>query len=303
MSDLVLKNGFTRFKEMGGAFYNLFVDADGFMVWRPYEVFETRCSIDISKFPYDTQSCNITFVVWSYGSSEVRISNSSRGVDFFLYEDNSVWTVISTKYEINLVKSESEITFSLELQRKPQYYVMNMIIPIVCLGLMSLLVFIIPVDAGEKMSYSITVFLSFAVFLTTISGELPVNSESISMLSFYLILQMLAGVLVLVISAIELRLHHRKATTGIPKFYLKIVAIEQYLRCKKTCRSTMKSKVGVNVKPEEGAGRYNDDNDKTEEGHPDMDWGDVTSAIDFFSFWVFLVVNISLTGFLFAYIS
>lgn len=299
----MLKNGFTRFKEMGGAFYNIMVNNGGMVTWKPYEVFETRCSIDITKFPYDRQSCDITFIVWSYGIAEVNINTSMGGIDFYEFEENSVWTVVSTKSKLGIIGSESEITFSLEFQRKPQYYVMNMIIPIICMGFMGLLVFLIPVDAGEKMSYSITVFLAFAVFLTMISGELPVNSESISMLSFYLILQMLTGALVLVISAIQLRLHHRKGTAGIPRFYLRIVFLAQYLRCKKPCCSSRKKNEVVNVGTIEVCHNKEDEKTKDLSGESDLEWSDVTSAIDFVCFWVFFIANISVTVFLFAYIA
>ncbi|XP_061171696.1 acetylcholine receptor subunit beta-like [Saccostrea echinata] len=294
--DLVLKNGFTKFKEMGGDFYYVHVGNDGLVQWRPYEVFETRCSIDITRFPYDKQTCNIIFIVWSYVSVEVSITKSSGGLVFYEYEENSVWTVESTSNVISNYGTESQITFILNLKRKPQYYVMNMIIPVICLGILSLLVFIIPADAGEKMGYSVTVLLSFAVFLTMISAELPVNSESTSFLSFYLILQMVIGAFILVITAVQLRLHHRKSSVGIAKFFIYIVKFEQFLRCKKSCRSSNTT----DVKPMDCS---DDNKDEVVSDDSDIDWNDVTSAIDFLCFWIFLLGNTALTIFLFAYIT
>ncbi|XP_062592342.1 acetylcholine receptor subunit alpha-like [Saccostrea cucullata] len=294
--DLVLKNGFQKFKEMGGDFYYVNVGSDGMVQWKPYEVFETRCSMDITRFPYDKQTCEITFIVWSYVSIEVSILKSSGGLVFFEYEENSVWTVESTKETIKNAGAESELTFTLNLKRKPQYYVLNMIIPVICLGILSLLVFIIPADAGEKMGYSVTVLLSFAVFLTMISAELPVNSESTSFLSFYLILQMVIGASILVITAIQLRLHHRKNTFGIAKFFIYIVKLEQILRCRKSCCSP---KNITNIEPMDG----NDDNKDKVSNDLDIDWSDVTSAIDFLCFWIFLLGNTILTIFLFAYLT
>nr|XP_011448925.2 acetylcholine receptor subunit beta [Crassostrea gigas] len=287
--DIVLKNGFTKFKEMGGSFYYVSVDSSGYVSWYPYEVFETRCSIDITHFPYDKQTCKIVFIVWSYSVNQVEIEKSPNGVDYYEFEENSVWTILDTESIVNKDKYESEIIFKIELQRKPKYFVMNMILPVLCLSLLSLLVFLIPVDAGEKMGYSITVFLSFAVFLSIISAELPVNSESTSTLSFYLVLQMGVGTLVLVISAIQLRLHHRKTTADMSQIFRKMVKLDRCLRCKSGC--CLSKKVRAIEKNEiEEQGIHTDD---------DIEWTDVTSAIDFFGFWLFFIFNIVVTSYLF----
>lgn len=274
---------------MGGSFYYVSVDSSGYVSWYPYEVFETRCSIDITHFPYDKQTCKIVFIVWSYSVNQVEIEKSPNGVEYYEFEENSVWTILDTESIVNKDKYESEIIFKIELQRKPKYFVMNMILPVLCLSLLSLLVFLIPVDAGEKMGYSITVFLSFAVFLSIISAELPVNSESTSTLSFYLVLQMGVGTLVLVISAIQLRLHHRKTTADMSQIFRKMVKLDRCLRCKSGC--CLSKKVRAIEKNEiEEQGIHTDD---------DIEWTDVTSAIDFLCFWLFFIFNIVVTSYLF----
>lgn len=97
---------------------------------------------------------------------QIEISKSSNGIKFYEYEENGIWKIIDTSWNIEKHKAVSEIIFNIKLQRKPLYYVMNIILPVAFLGFLNILVFVIPVDAGEKMSFSVTVFLSFAVFLT-----------------------------------------------------------------------------------------------------------------------------------------
>lgn len=281
---------------MGGSFYYVYVYNSGDVTWKPYEVFETRCAIDITYFPYDKQTCEIIFIVWSYSVDEVAIHKSSNGIDFYEYEENSVWTVLYTESTINKDKYESEIIFTIYLQRKPRYYLMNIILPVLCLGLLSLLVFLIPVDGGEKMGYSITVFLSFAVFLSIISSELPVNSESTSILSFYLVLQMVIGTLELVISAIQLRLHHRKKTADMSQIYIKIVKLDKGLRCKSWGSCSRKVRVSANKIKKIEVSEVPDADHDTETR---IEWSDVTSAIDFLSFCTIFIINISITLYLF----
>lgn len=293
---MVLKNGFTRFQELGGDFYYLAINYTGDVFWYPYEVFQTRCAIDITYFPYDEQVCDISFIIWCYSANEVLITKSSRGINLYEYEENAIWTIADSYSKVKQESFESQITFTVVLQRKPQYYVLNLILPIVCLGFLSQLVFIVPTEAGEKMSYAVTVFLALAVFLTMINAELPQNSESTPILSIYLVLQMLSAALVLVISALQLRLHHRKNTVAIPRLFKCIVNVERCLRCVKVCCCSSNKTHAVTCVEKIDPGEENLEN-------TGVDWGDVTSAIDFFCFWIFLILNVSVTMFLFLYVS
>ncbi|XP_048745961.1 neuronal acetylcholine receptor subunit alpha-6-like [Ostrea edulis] len=283
--DLVLKNGFKKFEELGGTFYYLSVFHDGTVIWLPFNVFESRCSMDITYFPFDTQTCDIKFVTWSHYVEQIDIQKSSDGIQFYEYEQNSVWDLIDTSSGIQKEQRESQVKFTLKLRRKPLYYVMNIILPVVFLGYLNILVFVIPVDAGEKMSFSVTVFLSFAVFLTIISTLLPTSSENTPIIAKYLIIQLIYGVIALIISAFQLRLHHRNEAEEIPTFWIKVVQLQRKLRCKRT-RKVDALETNLNEKVA-----------KTEENGPDVvvGWNHVASSIDFFAFWTFMITNILIT--------
>ena len=184
--DFVLKNGFAEFKELGGSFYYVVLAFDGTIIWKPYQVFQSQCSIDVTYFPFDTQTCNIQFTMWSHYTYQVTLSSSSSSVEMDDYKVNKVWKITSTSQNIDNSGSNSIVTYTLNLKRKPGFYVGNLVTPILFLGVLNILVFIIPADAGEKMSYCVTVALGFIVFLTIISSELPANSDSTPYLSKYL---------------------------------------------------------------------------------------------------------------------
>ncbi|XP_061189901.1 acetylcholine receptor subunit alpha-L1-like [Saccostrea echinata] len=288
--DLVLKNGFKKFEELGGSFYYLAIYYTGEVSWWPYHVFESRCSMDITHFPFDTQTCDIKFITWSHFADQIEISKSAKGIQFYEYEANGVWDILNTSSEIKKEHEESEIKFTITLQRKSQYYIMNIILPVVFLGCLNILVFVIPVDAGEKMSFSVTVFLSFAVFLTIISTLLPSNSDNTPILAMYLIIQLVYGVIALVISALQLRLHHRDDSEEISAYWVKIVQLQRKLRCKGTQKFNV-----VEVKPFD-MNLNEKDGLKTVDDHSEghvvtCGWNHVASSIDFFAFWSFLVSN------------
>lgn len=280
---MVLKNSVQTVKELGGDFYYLSVTSDGLVRWLPFQVFESKCAIDITFFPFDDQTCYITVHSWSFSKYEVNVTHfDDFPVKFYDFVENSVWSIVSTGSSASPESEvDSEVTFILHLRRKPLYYVMNLILPVVLLGVLNLLVFVIPADAGEKMSFAMTVFLSFAVFLSIISMQLPVNSEKTSLVGSYLVFQMTLGVGTIVISSFQLRLHYRKADRKVGRFYRGIVKVERFLRCKQRCCRSRK------VSALEG---------ETEESDEDteyvVDWNAVSSAIDFVSFWTMLVFEV-----------
>ncbi|XP_061189916.1 neuronal acetylcholine receptor subunit alpha-6-like [Saccostrea echinata] len=289
--DLVLKNGFKKFEELGGNFYYLSINYEGSVLWLPFHVFESRCSMDITHFPFDTQKCDIKFITWSHFADQIEITKSTKGIQFYEYETNGVWDIVDTSSEIKKEMSESEVTFTVRLRRKSQYYILNIILPIVFLGYLNMLVFVIPVDAGEKMSFCVTVFLAFAVFLTIISTLLPTTSDHTPILAMYLIVQLIYGVIALIISAFQLRLHHRDNENEIPPCWVKVVLLQRKLRCKKT-NTTKVDALDSNLNEKEGFNTMQPNN-----GDPEVmcEWKHVSSSIDFFAFWSFFISNILIT--------
>ena len=64
-------------------------------------------------------------------------------------------------------------SFTLILQRRPQYYLLNIIIPSVVLAILSTLTFAVPVDSGEKLSLGISILLAFSVFMLILQDNTP----------------------------------------------------------------------------------------------------------------------------------
>ena len=277
--DIFLVNGFKKFTELGGPFYYIEVDHEGGVSWVPFEVFESRCSLDTKYFPFDGQSCSIMFSVWTHSVEEVKIRQSKKGIIYDRsYQENSVWTVVSTDYMVDEDALDSNILFTFYIERKPLYYITNIILPIVFLGFLNGLVFVIPAESGEKIGYSVTIFLSLVVFITIIGTLLPVNSVSVSVLGVYLVLQVAMGVVIIVISTVQLRLHHRGPDIPVRGVFLRLGRIR-----KPYCTTTkVDSIANEDVLPE---------NKKCSE----LSWSEVVMSLDFICFWTFIVIYILIT--------
>lgn len=289
--DLALQNGFKELEELGSKFVLCQVSFDGSVVWMPFEVFETRCDVNIKYFPFDQQNCTLKFVVWSHSIHEINITAGIQGLNLEVFE-NGEWEIVGQNSFSDLESFEARVSFSMRLQRKPLYIVLNIIMPVVFLSVLNLFVFMLPADSGEKMGYSITVFLSFAVFLTIVSDSLPDNSEDVPLLSVYLILQLSVGTLTVIVTSLQLRLNFRDENTEMLCIYKIIVRIARVLQCKSCskCRGKTCNRVKTEVEelPEKKA---------EDESEPDdISWKDVSSAIDFLLFCFFTLFFIICTS-------
>ncbi|CAC5400089.1 CHRNN [Mytilus coruscus] len=172
--DVSLQNGFSELEELGSKFIQVYVQSSGYIMWRPFQVFETKCNLDSKYFPFDEHKCHIIFVSWSHSSEEIVLTQTSNGIELSdELESHGEWKITSSSATSEFKSLVSSVKFTIVIKRKPLYMIMNIILPIILLALLELFTFKIPADTGERLGYTITVWLSFAVFLTIVSDSLP----------------------------------------------------------------------------------------------------------------------------------
>ena len=67
-------------------------------------------------------------------------------------------------------------------KRKPDFYGLNMILPVLLLAVMAVFVFMLPAESGEKISFSLTVLLAFVVLMTILGDKMPSTADHTSLL-------------------------------------------------------------------------------------------------------------------------
>ncbi|XP_048731357.2 neuronal acetylcholine receptor subunit alpha-3-like [Ostrea edulis] len=219
---------------IGRIYYN------GEVNWIPAGLIQTLCSVNMYKFPFDTQECSFSLVPWGYIPLETKLVpyNNMSYADITYYSSNAEWDLEKTvmkRFRIggydNLVKVQ------VNLKRKSLYFVINMLAPMLLLSLLNPLVFSLPVDSGERVSYAMTIFLSFAVFMTLLSENIPRSSEPMSLLSYFLIVTMLKSTLICVLTVVNLNLHFKDPTSEVSRkalFILNVMRLQcLYKLCKK----------------------------------------------------------------------
>jgi len=147
--------------------------------------------VDITYFPFDSQRCKLKFGSWTYPKSQVDLVNQSGLVDVELYTTNGEWMLKSWEIERNEIKYPigtdwyPDVTVILVIQRRILYYILNIIFPCFWLNVLSVLTFCLPPDAGEKITLSITVLLSYSVFMLLVAESMPPTSEFVPLIGEY----------------------------------------------------------------------------------------------------------------------
>ena len=165
----------------------------GRIIWSFGGNFATTCQLDITYFPFDKQKCSIEIKNWSYTQMAVNLFSMTDTIDTDDMYPNGEWNVRRTGVDVTPYTKDSHpgktfprIRFSLYLDRKSAYYIMNVVTPCIFCIAISLLVFWLPPESGEKVTLGITVLLAFSVFQLTVASNTPVTSDFTPLLSTYI---------------------------------------------------------------------------------------------------------------------
>ncbi len=162
----------------------------GEIVWKPPAIYKSSCKINVEWFPFDEQSCDMKFGSWTYDGYQVDLKHVDQvrgsnvvdvGIDLKEFYLSVEWDILAvpafrneeyytsqaeqdqdlsdhepnddgTAYQGKLL---TDITFFMTLRRKTLFYTVNLIIPCVGISFLTVLVFYLPSDSGEKVRPSV----------------------------------------------------------------------------------------------------------------------------------------------------
>ena len=61
------------------------INSSGTVHWEPGGVFKTMCVIDITYYPFDDQTCRLTFGAWSYHTAKMNLTNMFDAINLDSY--------------------------------------------------------------------------------------------------------------------------------------------------------------------------------------------------------------------------
>ncbi|XP_053434567.1 neuronal acetylcholine receptor subunit alpha-6 [Nycticebus coucang] len=205
---------------------------NGMITWTPPAIFKSSCPMDITFFPFDHQNCSLKFGSWTYDKAEIDLLIIGSKVDMNEFWGNSEWEIIDAsgyKHDIKYNCCEeiyTDITYSFYLRRLPMFYTINLIIPCLLISFLTVLVFYLPSDCGEKVTLCLSVLLSLTVFLLVITETIPSTSLVVPLVGKYLLFTMIFVTLSIAVTVFVLNIHHRTPATHTMHSWVQVVFLQ-----------------------------------------------------------------------------
>lgn len=173
---------------------NLVLHNDGRVVLWYQEIMRTFCTIDAHNYPFDKQHCHILICVAIHKTKHAIIKRLHYHKARFF--KNYQWDVDMEGIRESEDNSGRSLTRAkLLLRRKIKISTIALMVPPAIFTVVSIFVFLLPAESGEKVSLATTLFLSIIVYLVELDKLTPKNSESMPLVTIYLLtLTTLSGI-------------------------------------------------------------------------------------------------------------
>ncbi|XP_062337553.1 acetylcholine receptor subunit gamma [Osmerus eperlanus] len=243
LPDIILENNVDGQFEVA-LYCNALVSPDGCVYWLPPAIYRSACSITVNYFPFDWQNCTMVFRSQTYSANEIELvltEEDGQSVEWVVidpeaFTENGEWVirhrpakkVINPGYSRDELEHQ-EVVFFLIIQRKPLFYIINILIPCVLFSSLGLLVYFLPAKAGgQKCTMSIATLLGQTVFLFLIAKKVPETSKAVPLIGKYLMFVMSVTTMVVMNCVVVLNVSLRtpnthKMTDRVRKILLNIL--------------------------------------------------------------------------------
>ncbi|XP_062234767.1 5-hydroxytryptamine receptor 3A-like [Platichthys flesus] len=160
------------------------------------QVLTSTCRMQIYNFPFDTQSCNLTFKSFIHSDEEIKlvhhlssaeITEESRDVMRIQSEWLFINITVSSITENIYLHNQTSVIYTVNMKRRSALYIVNFIMPILFLLCLDLSSFMISDSGGEKLGFKITVLLAITVMQLILNEILPSSSDRIPLIAVYCI--------------------------------------------------------------------------------------------------------------------
>ncbi|XP_027219384.1 acetylcholine receptor subunit beta-like 1 isoform X2 [Penaeus vannamei] len=221
---------------------NVLIYPYGEVLWVPPAIYQSSCTIDVTYFPFDQQTCLMKFGSWTFNGDQVSLTlyNDKNYVDLSDYWKSGTWDIVEVPAFLNVIPSEkgateTDITFYITIRRKTLFYTVNLILPTVLISFLCILVFYLPAEAGEKVTLGISILLSLVVFLLLVSKILPPTSLVLPLIAKYLLFTFVMNTVSILVTVVIINWNFRGPRTHrmpnwIRAVFLKFLPIMLFMK-------------------------------------------------------------------------
>ena len=279
---LVVTNSVDRIITLHEIASEVLYESDGMAYWKPGNVMKTSCYIEIPAYPFDAHFCRIHIAPWG-DSYETVLVTPDKAIVKDLYSENMEWALTDTYTGVGVFNPKDPLTvafFGIQFKRKPIFLVINVLVPLVFMSILSAAVFLVSQESGERLSFSITVLLSFAVFLNVIGNHVPKTSSPMPYVCYYVLVVLIDSGVITISAIITQRLYNRPEHNPVPQWLLKCLLMSDGHHN----RTTHEDEKDVHVD--------NDLNCNVEKMNTLVTWKDVVRRVDKILFVLFFLITV-----------
>lgn len=154
----------------------LIVNSSGSIFFSQPTTIRSACALNVADFPFDDQTCQLTFGSWTMDSSLVILDLRKEGIDMTQFVKNSKWDVLQISPEVRMHDNFQDNDFSLVVytimvRRKSLFFIVNYLIPSVVILALSLLLFLIPPEVGKRMGKNCSRLLTSGITIDFESSQ------------------------------------------------------------------------------------------------------------------------------------
>uniref|UniRef100_A0A1I8IYK0 alpha-1,2-Mannosidase n=2 Tax=Macrostomum lignano TaxID=282301 RepID=A0A1I8IYK0_9PLAT len=177
------------------------VFSDGTVRWVPPAVYKSSCQINVEFFPFDEQNCTMKFGSWTYDGHKA----------FLLYQIITVdlQHIVQKSKSVRNMSGRVTVDYAVDLS---EYYPSGEW-DILHISFLTVTVFYLPSESGEKISLSISILLALTVFFLLLAEIIPPTSLVVPLIGKYLLFTMILVTLSIIITVVVLNVHFRGPDT------------------------------------------------------------------------------------------
>ncbi|KAK7491392.1 hypothetical protein BaRGS_00017370, partial [Batillaria attramentaria] len=192
----------------------LIVRSDGMVYARNAFISETLCKMDLTHYPFDQQTCPLLFTSFSK-LIHWTINQENYGTELAEH-----WA-IGAEWELLAIESvdvdikeldEKGLVVTIKMKRKTTFYTVCLVLPMALTSYMNTMVFLLPLQSGEKISFLVTIYVSASVFVSYFTSMMPRGLDSVPNTMKLLVGVIVESLVVLLCTIFVLWWYHRETT-------------------------------------------------------------------------------------------
>uniref|UniRef100_A0A4W5JIT0 Uncharacterized protein n=1 Tax=Hucho hucho TaxID=62062 RepID=A0A4W5JIT0_9TELE len=204
------------------------VNSSGFCEYLPPGKYFQQC-VDVRWFPFDVQHCELKFGSWTFDGWLLDLQMQE--ADLSGYMSNGEWELLGVPGDRHEIFYEcctepySDVTFVMTLRRRTLFYALNLLVLCVLMSL-TLLLFLLPAQSGEKIGLGITILLSQTFFMLLVAEIMPATSDCIPLIGQYFVSTMVTVGMSVVATVVVLQYHHHDPNSGDMPQWVELVLLQ-----------------------------------------------------------------------------